>query len=273
MKTLTPNQQTRIMKYLSPEEQKLVRKLLRRRNDYWRRMKRVRAFTGNVKQALLIGACAAGILGGTASVQAADVPAASAPALFNEANAEQRAGNLGPAILGYERAKFLAPGDAAIAQNLRAARDKAGVTAPAVPTWQRPMHALSFDILAALAGISLALLCMLVFGTRLIPTTLRGLARGVATTFGVTALLAASALALRWPELARAVIVGARATAHIAPAASSGTAFALKPGELVTERRAHGDFVHVRTLDQRSGWVAKAHVERIIPAEANPSPM
>jgi hypothetical protein len=273
MKALTPNQQTLIMKYLSPEEQKFVRRILRRRAEYWRRMKRMRAVTDSVKHTLLIGACAVGIVGGTASVQAADTPAAFASALFNEANAEQRAGDLGPAILGYERAKFLAPGDAAIAQNLRAARDKAGVTAPTVPTWQRPMHAVSFDILAALACISLALLCLLVFGTRLIPTTLRGISRGVATTLAVTALLAASALALRWPELARAVIVGARATAHIAPAAASGTAFELKPGELVTERRAHGDFVLVRTLDQRSGWVAKANVQRIIPAEANPSPM
>jgi hypothetical protein len=117
------------------------------------------------------------------------------------------------------------------------------------------------------------LVCFLIFGTRLIPATLRGLARGLTTAFGVIAFFAASALAARWPELSRAVIVGTRSTAHIAPAASSGAAFELKPGEIVSARREHGDFVLVRTVDQRSGWVAKDEIERIIPASANLSPM
>jgi hypothetical protein len=42
---------------------------------------------------------------------------------------------------------------------------------------------------------------------------------------------------------------------------------------VVTARREHCDFVLVRTLDQRSGWVAKTEIERMIPPAANPSPM
>jgi len=51
----------------------------------------------------------------------------SAPLLFNLANAQQREGRLGQAILNYERAALLAPNDPDIAINLQLARQKAGV--------------------------------------------------------------------------------------------------------------------------------------------------
>ncbi len=95
----------------------------------------MRAIGKDIKHSLLIAACAAGLLAGVPTGQAAEAPAVSAPALFNEANAAQRAGRLGPAILNYERGQWLAPGDPAIAKNLHAAREKAGVTAPVVPAW------------------------------------------------------------------------------------------------------------------------------------------
>jgi len=259
------------MKHLSPDEQKLLLMARRHRAEYWRRLRRVKGFG---RTTLLLASCAAGLLATTGPLNAAEGQSAvSASALFNEANAELRADRLGAAILGYERARWLTPMDPSITQNLSAARAKAGVTTPAVSAWERPAHWLSFDSLAALASISLLLLCFLAFGTRLIPSTMRGLARGLANTFAGTALLVASAIAVRWSELDRAVVQRPRTTAHIAPAAASGSAFELKPGELVTARRKYGDFVLVRTLDQRSGWVAKTEIERIIPPAANPSPM
>ncbi len=96
----------------------------RRRVEYWRRLKRVKAFGRAAKHGLLIVACAGGLLAAGTLNAAAAPSAVSAPALFNEANAAQRAGRVGPAILGYERARFLAPRDGAITQNLRVARKK-----------------------------------------------------------------------------------------------------------------------------------------------------
>jgi uncharacterized protein YgiM (DUF1202 family) len=46
----------------------------------------------------------------------------------------------------------------------------------------------------------------------------------------------------------------------------------LKAGDLVTVKGEHGEFVSVRTLNQRSGWVKKSDLERIIPP-TNHSPM
>jgi len=257
---------TLIMKHLSPDEQTVLLMAQRRRTEYWRPPNRGKSIRRAAKHGLLIVACASGLLvGGT--VNAATAPSAvSAPALFNDANAAQRAGRLGPAILDYERARLLAPRDGAITQNLRAARQKAGVAAPTVPVWQRPTHWLSLDALAGLASISLLLFGLLFFGTRLLPTSLRGLARIAGTSLSGIGLLAAAAIVLRWPELDRAVIVGTQPAARIAPATNAALSFELKPGELVQAENTYGAFVRIRAADGRSGWVSGAEIEKIIPS-------
>lgn len=189
----------------------------------------------------------------------------SAPALFNQANAEQRAGQLGPAILHYERAEWLAPRDPAIARNLRAAREKAGIAEPAGSAWQSATHVLSLNSLAILVSICLLLLCTLLLGTRLLATAFRGLGEGLAALLGVTAAIALAAIIVRWPELDRAIVQPAQAIAHLAPAASSETMFELKAGDLVTPGQTHGGYAHIRTKDGRSGWIAQSEIERILP--------
>jgi len=230
---------------------------------------RLRSFvTRGSRRSLMITASVAGLLV-TASGNA---PAAvSAPAFFNEANAAQREGRLGAAILGYERARLLASHDSAIEQNLRIAREKAGVNAPALSVWERPAHYLGFDALALLGSSALVISCALFFGRPYVPSWSHRPATWIAVGCGAVILLTASSMALRWSELDRAVIQNAQTTAHIAPAANAQSAFDLRAGDLVTTKREHGDFFLVRTLDQRSGWVKKADVERVIPP--NPSPM
>jgi hypothetical protein len=122
------------------------------------------------------------------------------------------------------------------------------------------------DALAGLASISLLLFSLLFFGTRLLPTSLRGLARIAGTSLSGVGLLAAAAIVLRWPELDRAGIVGTQPAARIAPAPNAAAVFELKAGELVQAEDAYGTFVRVRTSDDRSGWVAGVEVQKIIPS-------
>jgi len=229
----------------------------------WRAVSKIR-FRAIVRHALLVAACMGGLLATNGSALAATSGEAwSAPALFNEANVELRAGRVGPAILNYERARLLAPRDGEIIQNLDAAREKAGVKEPAIPYWQKPAFWLQFNELAVLFSISLFLTGLLVMGAQRFAA-----ARVIAMGLGVVALFAASAVAIRWPELNRGVIVGDQPVAHIAPAESSAEAFAVKPGEIVGVEGRHGEFVRVRIADGRSGWIADAEVERIIPDNA-----
>ena len=53
----------------------------------------------------------------------------SAPVLFDLGNAYYKDGNIGQAILAYQRAQWLAPGDADIAANLQFAQKQAGLAA------------------------------------------------------------------------------------------------------------------------------------------------
>jgi hypothetical protein len=200
-------------------------------------------------------------------LQAAPATGVSAPALYNEANAAQRAHRLGPAILSYERARFLAPDDPSILLNLGIARDKAGVSAPAIPRWLRPAHWLSFNGLATLASLAFCLFSMLFFGAARLPGGWLRPARYAAASIGVLILLASTSLALRWGELGRSVIVAsAPADARIAPATNAAVSFAVKPGEIVSEVGIYGAFVRIRTDDGQSGWVSAAAVEKIVPS-------
>jgi hypothetical protein len=251
------------LKNFSEIERKFVCLARRHRANYLRLLKRLKASASKNARPLLIAACVLGLL--TTSAQAG----VSAPELFNQANAAQRANRLGPAILGYERARLLSPNESSLEQNLRIAREKAGVNAPAIPVWQRPAHWLGFDGWALLGSSALVIGCGLFFAIRYVPR--RAVPR-IGAGCGAVALLAATAIGLRWNELDRAVIQNAQARAHIAPAADAQSTFELKAGEIVTAQREYGDFVLIRTADKRSGWVSKSDVERVIPA-TNLSPM
>jgi hypothetical protein len=245
------------LKTLSEIERKFVCLARRHRADYLRLLKQLKAFASkNGRRRLSIAACVLGLF--ATSAQAG----ISAPELFNQANAAQRAGRLGPAILGYERARLLSPSESSIEQNLRIARERAGVNAPAIPVWQRPAHWLGFDEWAMLGSCSLIVGCALFFGKRYVP---RPAVSWIGASCAATVFLAATAIGFRWNELDRAVIQNAQTTAHIAPAANAQSTFELKAGEIVTAHREYGDFVLIRTLDQRSGWVNKNDVDRVIP--------
>ena len=245
------------LKNFSEIERRFVCLARRHRAGYLRLLKQLKTSASkNGRRALLVAACVLGLL--TTSAQAG----VSAPELFNQANAAQRADKLGPAILGYERARLLSPNESSIEQNLRVAREKAGVNAPTIPFWQRPAHWLGFDEWALLVSFALMAGCALFFGARYVPPRA---VSWIGASCAATAFLGATAIGLRWYELDRAVIQNAQAKAHIAPAADAQSTFELKAGEIVTAQREYGDFVLVRTLDQRSGWVSKNDVDRVIP--------
>src|SRR5215469_12601598 len=244
------------LKKFSEIERRFIRLARRHRADYLRLLKQLKASASkNGRHPLLIAAFVLGLF--TTSAHAGT----SAPELFNQSNAAQRADRLGPAILGYQRSRLLSPSGSSIEQNLRIARERAGVNAPAIPVWQRPGHWLAFDEWALLGSFALFIGCGVFLAIRYVP---RCAVSWIGASCAATVFLSATAIALRWNELDRAVIQNAQAKVHIAPAADAQATFDLKAGEIVTAQREYGDFVLIRTLDQRSGWVSKNEVDRVI---------
>jgi hypothetical protein len=207
-------------------------------------------------------ACAASLL---VSQHVGAAETFSARQLYQHANAEERAGNLGPAIRDYERAALLAPGEPSIAHNLQLAKDKAGIPAQPTRAWERPIAALSLNALAILVSICLLLLSLLFFGTRLIPVTIRRASSRVGVAAVTVAMLACAAIAWRWPELDRAIVVAATAPLHVAPADAADAITTLKGGNSVTTQRTHGQFAYVRTAEGQHGWVRRNEIAPVIP--------
>jgi hypothetical protein len=148
------------MKHLPAIEQKILSMARHHRSEYLRMLRRIKALVKARRQTVLIAFCAVGLLvAGRTDASAAEANlSVSAPTLFNQANVEQRAGRLGSAILGYERARLLAPHDEAIAKS---PREKAGVPVLSFP--RAAPHWLGFDGLAILGSSALFFMGVVMF--------------------------------------------------------------------------------------------------------------
>ncbi|HTV80245.1 MAG TPA: tetratricopeptide repeat protein [Steroidobacteraceae bacterium] len=178
----------------------------------------------------------------------------SAPVLFNLGNAWLRLGRPGRAILAYERALVLAPGNAVIESNLAAARQRAGISPPAVSPWLAGARYFGFDTYMWVGLVAIWTLC-----AAAVLLCLRGPPRRLARPLMVTAALllcvSADAAVVRWSDLYRAVVLSP-ATLHLAPAQSAAASGSIREGEVVWLQRRYAGFNLVRTADGHAGWVS-----------------
>jgi tetratricopeptide (TPR) repeat protein len=188
----------------------------------------------------------------------------SAPLLFNLANAELRAGRIGLAILAYERAAWLAPGDQDIKANLHRARDFAGLPEPAAPWWQRPRSVLGPDGWSALVGLALLVGCAALLA-RLFAPRWRTAGTAIAAASGVLLVAGALACGSLWLDTRRGVVLEGGTPLRIAPFEAAEPRLTLTAGEVVRLVERHGDFVLARAADGTSGWMAAARVQPVVP--------
>lgn len=172
----------------------------------------------------------------------------SANLLFNDGNAEFKAGNLGEAIAAYRRASLLAPQDADIRANLGFARNQ--VQGPTLRNsgWLRMagwLSALTLNEWTAAAAIAFWLAFGLYTSMQIKPawkSRLRGLARVmVFAAFCLCAGLAAAA-SIHFTQ-SIAVVLSSDATARSGPFDDAQDEFAVHGG------------AELSVLDQRNGWV------------------
>ena len=184
--------------------------------------------------------------------------------LFNLANAQQRAGQLGLAILNYERAALLNPNDRNLAANLDFARKKAGLVQAPQTLAQRASRLLTMNTWFGFAAASLFLL------TVTLPLKqLRPQARGTINFGGLLAALALlsaiGALGVRGMDLRRAVVTVPEAVAGVSPVTMAQPIFRLRAGEGVTLQKTHGTFALVRNCAGQAGWVKSDEITRVVP--------
>ncbi len=179
----------------------------------------------------------------------------SASLFYNLGNALAAAGDTGRAVLNYERALRLAPGDQDVRSNLRQVRSNAGLYLEKHPLHRRIVGLLGADQWALIAGGCLALLalCLLLplLSGRIPAAPARWIA--LACLAGLALALPAAVSAYRdWND---GVVISDRARLLISPFASAASTGTIAAGRLVHPERVHGDYLLVTDETGRSGWL------------------
>jgi hypothetical protein len=202
--------------------------------------------------ALMAGLALLGMLicfAGQKNLQTETANGYSPSTLFNQANADARAGKTAQAILAYERAAFLAPEDANIRANLNWVRIHAGLPALVQTPLERSVSWVSPNALAWLGTLGLILIAFLV----------------VTGACGLTLLaLAITSAVLAWQTSQQAVVLTTDAPARIAPTTVSEAAFKLPAGALATMEGRHDNFILVADASGHTGWVSRSDLEPIL---------
>src|SRR5262249_9133426 len=168
----------------------------------------------------------------------------------------------GLAILNYERARWLAPGDPDIAANLRHALELAQVPLPITAWLPHYSEWCTLNCWAGMGATSLLLLTATLPLAVLLPGKRRVLrfARVLAMLMLLSCL---TAIGLRWGELNQAVVIAKETPARISPVPMGQSVFTLREGAVISILKSHGSFTLVRAADGHQGWVNRDAIESI----------
>ena len=193
----------------------------------------------------------------------------SAALYFNLGNAWFKSGDVGRALLNYERARRLAPRDPDIEANAGLARELGGEPDDP-PLWARLVFPLatraSGDELALVSSLLFAATLLLLAAAHLVPAARRG-ARLAAATAGVLLLVAGSSAAYRILAVERplraVVVASGESTVRFEPSAGGTVHFQAKPGTVLRVLAEREGWAQVARADGRRGWIERGTLETL----------
>ncbi len=192
----------------------------------------------------------------------------SASLLYNMANAYYQKKEVGQAILNYERALYLDPGNPDIQANLYRAKREFGLDPETPAPWKRPFDVLNLNRWTWLGSIALGVFCLIFFLRGVAPRILpRKLLRGIVGVLLVFIAVSSAGVTIQYMDMNRGVITGDNPRLLVSPFDSASSAAQIRDGEIVRIARAYKDFVLVKAPGGNSGWIAKAAIEPVIPSQ------
>ncbi len=198
----------------------------------------------------------------------------SATVYYNLGNSYYKAGEMARAILNYERALLLQPGDSDIRANLEVAQAKTIDKVEAESeifyvSWLNGLiNTMNVDAWA-IGGIVfflffLGAICIFIFSKRVIWKKI-GLFSGLAFfAMAVLANVFASRQKTRLMAKDYAIVMSPSATVHSTPSENGTTLFVVHEGlkVYVTDRSMRG-WTEIRLGDGKVGWIPASHIELI----------
>ncbi len=191
-------------------------------------------------------------------------PPYSADGLYNLGNAYARAGKPGLAVLSYERAALLAPGDPDINANLTYVRATARVYMKPRSHFARLVAIPSPTAAAWLGVLGVALVGLGLVVGKVVPRFLWIPSGAIVLGVALIALCVSNAMLL-WPRMHQAVVLIDQTPALVSPAPMADTSFVLREADSVTMAAEHEDFMLIRTGGGLSGWVSRANLGAVVP--------
>ena len=183
--------------------------------------------------------------------------------LYNLANSYAATGQIGRAVVNYERALRLTPGHVDIQANLDQIRKDAGLYRDDIKIYERFSRLLEADQWLMLAGTAFLLLAIMTLTANLIQKFPPALVRLVITGSLLVIIITLPTSLFRYQSWNDGVIVGQEAKLQISPfpeAASTGT---IKAGRLIRPEKTHADYVLIHDETGRSGWISRDSFELI----------
>lgn len=177
--------------------------------------------------------------------------------LYNLANSYAAAGEVGLAVLNYEQARHLAPGDADIQGNLEQVRKDAGLYRDDQVLYRRLAALLGADQWLLIAGC--AFFCLGI--SSLLANLIRG--KGQKNLYWLmigslaVLLFTLPPALLRYQDWKIGVVIAEDVHLLISPFADATAAGDIKAGRLVRPEGTHNDYVLVKTETGKSGWLSK----------------
>lgn len=181
----------------------------------------------------------------------------SAPLLYNLGNSYARAGQSGLAILNYERALLLVPGDSDIRANLELVRRDQGLFQEEPSLVQRFVTLLGLNQWLSLAAMALVVFTALLVlpASMALKRSLRNGLAGVTILVTVATALGTVAQYRHWHE---GVVVVSGARLRVSPFGSAASLGVIQEGRLLHPGKMHNGFSLVVDETGRSGWLDRA---------------
>ncbi len=179
----------------------------------------------------------------------------SAPLLYNLGNSYAQNGQIGKAILNYERALRLTPGDSDIRGNLELIRKDKGLFQEEQSFGQRFVQFFGMNqwlTIASLAFVFCAVILLLPSAARLKKSSRYGIATTCLFIF-ITAGASAFGQYQHWHD---GVIVVSDARLRISPFESATSVGTIQEGRLLRPGKSHNEYVLVVDESGQSGWLA-----------------
>lgn len=192
----------------------------------------------------------------------------SAPLCYNLASSYAQNSQTGKAVLQFERAMLLAPGDADSRHNLRRLRQEKGLDQEEIPLTHRAAALLGLGQWTLLAALLLCVLTLFHWTTVFRPVSTR---LSATLTGGCLFLLGLciGGVVLQYRNQQQAVVIAA-SPLLISPFAEARETGSVKEGSLIRMVKTHDQYTLIKDKQGRSGWIPTASFERItIPTTEN----